>query len=85
MHKASTLLRNIKPDNIVQIKIIPVTEAEVKVIIMSLKPKYSTGYDEIPTKILKHCVHSIGKTLTYIYNCSLTTEIFPERCKFARV
>jgi hypothetical protein len=75
MDKASTLLRNIKLDSIVQIKIIP--EAEVKTIIMSLKPKNSTGYDKIPNKILKHCVHFITKPLTYIYNCSLTTGIFP--------
>jgi hypothetical protein len=52
---------------------------------MSLKPKNSTGYDGIPNKILKHCVHFVSKPLTYIYNCSLTTGIFPERCKFAIV
>jgi hypothetical protein len=66
-------------------EIIPVSEAEVKTIIMSLKPKNSTGYDGIPNKILKHCVHFISKPLTYIYNCSLTTGIFQERCKFAIV
>jgi hypothetical protein len=66
-------------------EIIPVSEAEVKTIIMSLKPKNSTGYDGIPNKILNHCVHSISKPLTYIFNCSLTTGIFPERCKFAIV
>jgi hypothetical protein len=64
---------------------IPVSEAEVKTIIMFLKPKYSTGYGGIPNKILKYCVHSISKPLTCIYNRSLTTGIFPERCKFAIV
>jgi hypothetical protein len=83
--KASTLLRNIKLDNIVQMKIIRVSEAEVKTTIMSLKPKNSTGYYGIPNKILKHCVHSVSKPLTYIYNYSLTIGIFPERCKFAIV
>jgi len=38
-------------------EIIPVSEAEVKTIIMSLKPKNSTGYNRITNKILKHCVH----------------------------
>jgi hypothetical protein len=85
MHKASTLLKNIQLHNIVQMKIIRVTEAEVNTIIMSLKPEHSTGYDGISNIILKHCVHSISKPLTYIYNCSLTTGIFPERCKFAIV
>ena len=67
MCRASLLLRNIKPDNIIQMETIPVSEAEVKAIIMSLKPKTSTGYDGIPSKILKHCVHSVSKPLTYIY------------------
>jgi hypothetical protein len=52
-YKASSLLRNIKLDNIVQMEIIPVSEAEVKTVIMSLK-KNSTGCDRIPNKILKH-------------------------------
>jgi len=68
-------------------EIIPVFESEVKTIILSLKPKNSTGYDRIPNKILKYCSHSISKPLTYtrIYNCPLTNGIFPERCKFAIV
>jgi hypothetical protein len=66
-------------------EIIPVSETELKTIIMSLKPKNSTEYEGISNKILKHCVHFISKTLTYIYNCSLTTRIFPESCKFAIV
>jgi hypothetical protein len=32
---------------------IPVPEAEVRTIILSLKPKNSTGYDGIPNKIKK--------------------------------
>ena len=64
---------------------IPDSEAEVKTIIMSLKPKISTGCDGIPNKILKYCVQSISKPLTYIYNHLLTIGIFPERCKFAIV
>lgn len=51
--KCLSLLRNIKFDNTVQMGTIPVLEAEVKTIIMSLKPKYTTGYDGIPNKILK--------------------------------
>jgi putative lipase involved disintegration of autophagic bodies len=77
------LLRNTEFDKIVHMETILVSEAET--IIMSLKPKNTTGYDGIPSKILKYCVHFISKPLTYIYNCSLTTGICPERCKFAMV
>jgi hypothetical protein len=83
--KASVLLKNLKLGNIVQMKTIPVSEAEVVSIIKYLKPKNTAGYDGISIKILKHFAHIISKPLTYIYNCSLTTGIFPERCKFAVV
>ena len=85
MRKASILLNNLKLGNIVQMKTIPVSEAEVNSIIKSLKPKNTSGYDGISSKILKPCAHLISKPLTYICNCSLTTGIFPERCKFAIV
>jgi hypothetical protein len=51
--KSLSLLRNIKFDNIVQMETIPVSEAEFKTILMSLKPKNTTGYNGIPSKILK--------------------------------
>ena len=66
-------------------KTIPVSEAEVNSIIKSLKSKNTAGYNGISRKILKQCAHLISKPLTYIYNYSLTTGIFPERCKFAIV
>jgi hypothetical protein len=66
-------------------KAIPVPDAEVINIIKSLTPKNKAEYDGISSKILKQCAHIISKTLTYICNCSLTTGIFPERCKLAIV
>jgi hypothetical protein len=83
--KASRLLDNPKLGNIVQMKTIPVSEAEVIKIIQSLKPKNTAGYDGISSKILQQCAHVISKTVTYIYYCSLNTGIFPERCKVAIV
>ena len=83
--KAATLLTNHKLENIAQMKIIPVTEAEIIGIIKSLKSKNTGGHDGISSKILKHCAHIISKPLTYICNMSLTTGIFPDRCKYAIV
>jgi len=65
------------------VEIIPVTEAEIKITITSLKSKNSTGYDGISNRILKHCVKSISKPLTHIFNNSLFTGIFPEICNSA--
>jgi hypothetical protein len=85
MGKASLLLNNLKLGNIVQMETIPVSKAEVVSIIKYLKPKDSAGYDGISIKILKHCAHITSKPLTYLYNCSLTSAICPERCKLAVV
>jgi len=66
-------------------KTIPVSEAEVISRIQSLMPKNTAGYDGISSKILKQCALIISKPLTYTHNCSLTTGIFPDRCKVAIV
>jgi hypothetical protein len=66
-------------------KTIPVSEAEAINIIKSLKPKNTAEYYGISSKILKQCATIISKPQNYIYNCSLTTGIFPERCKSAIV
>jgi hypothetical protein len=83
--KASILLSNLKLGNIAQMKIIPVSAAEVINIIKSLKPKCTAGYDGISSKIFKECAHIVSKPLPYVCNCSLNTGIFPERCKTAIV
>jgi hypothetical protein len=52
-------------------------------IIKSLKHKNSSGYDEIPTRILKLSAPYIISPLTYICNLILYTGIFPDRLKYA--
>jgi len=67
------------------INIIPITEAEIKGTVSSLTPKNSSGYDEITSKIIKSCASLISIPLSYIYNYSLHTAIFPDRLKMAVV
>jgi len=82
---AISFLKDSFPRNFPNINIIPITEAEIKSIISSLKPKNSSGYDEITSKIIKSCASIISLPLSYIYNYSLHTGIFPDRLKFAVV
>jgi hypothetical protein len=56
-----------------------------KCIIHSLKPKKSSGCDEIKSKILKACASLISHPLSYIYYHSLYTGIFPNCLKIAVV
>jgi hypothetical protein len=48
-----------------------------KKIIHYVKPKKSSGYDEITSEILKACASLISHPLSYIYSHSLYTGIFP--------
>jgi hypothetical protein len=56
---------------------------EVNRIIKSLQSKNSSGYDNIPIKILKMSASSILSSLTYICNKTLSTGEFPDRLKYA--
>jgi hypothetical protein len=66
-------------------KPIPVTEVEVINTITYFKRINASGYDGISSKILKHCIYLISKPFTYICNSSLTSGIYPDRCKYALV
>jgi hypothetical protein len=81
---ATSILKDLFPQNFSSIKIIPITENEIK----SLKqapPKKSSDYDEITSKILKACASRISHPLRYIYNHSLYTGIIPDHLKIAVV
>ena len=54
-------------------------------ILNNLKPKQSCGYDGISTKLLMTCKLEICKPLTLIINQSLSTGIFPDSLKVAKV
>ncbi|PNF22769.1 hypothetical protein B7P43_G06670 [Cryptotermes secundus] len=83
--EAIKLLNNLKYDNLPELKLIPVTEVEIKNILKTLKSKNSTGYDGISSRILKYSINQISKPLGHILNASLERGIFPDRMKFASV
>jgi hypothetical protein len=62
---------------------VPVTKGEIRGIINSMKPKTSSGYDGISTKILKLCGSQISRPLAFITDKSTKTGVFPERLKYA--
>ena len=63
----------------------PTDISEVKTIILNMKPKTSSGYDEISPKLLKQTQTSILVPLVHIANVSLTSGIFPQKMKCAKV
>ena len=55
-----SILRDSLPGNFPSIDIIPITEAKIQSIIHSQKPKKSSGYGKITSKILKACASVIS-------------------------
>ena len=62
-----------------------VTSESVEKIIQSLKPKSSSGHDEISTLLLKRISLLVSGPLTLMINQSLLTGIFPDKLKIAKV
>ena len=62
-----------------------ITEETTVKSLNNLKPKPSCGYDGISTKLLKTCKLDICKSVTLIINQTLSTGIFPDSLKVAKV
>jgi len=52
---------------------------------LSLKTKVSSGHDELSTKIMKKCIYTLCVLLTHVINLSLSTGVFPNQLKVAKV
>ena len=85
MYKVLQLLKVRDTNKLEDMKVVPVTEAEVINVIGSMQGKSSTGFDGISSKILKTCASIISKPLAFVFNSSLVLGTFPERCKYAIV
>jgi Notch-like protein len=68
-----------------QIQMASVTTKEIKEIIKSLPCKNSSGYDEIPLRILKISMPFITSPLTYLCNKSVSKGSFPARLKYSQI
>ena len=62
-----------------------INEEDVLKIIQKLKPKISFGHDGLSTVLLKFIANDIISILTLIINQSLTTGIFPDKLKIAKI
>ena len=58
---------------------------EIKKLLVSLKPKNSSGINEIPTTVLKTTPDNILYALTYVFNLSMLNGKFITSFKTAKV
>ena len=63
----------------------PITEIQVLQIIAKLVNSKATGLAGIPNRALKCCAEVITPSLTFIFNFSVITKIFPDDLKVAKV
>ena len=68
-----------------QLKFRHVTESHICKIISNMKPKTSSGHDEISNNLLKNIISVINVPLCLIINKSLDSGIFPDLMKLAKV
>ena len=62
-----------------------IAEVDIKKSLNNLKVSKATGVDGIPAKILKLSSNIISPSLTYIFNLSISTGIFVDDWKKAKV
>ena len=62
-----------------------VTEEELKRAFFSLKPKKTPGYDNINVNVVKKVYEELKSPLMQIFNLSLSTGIFPDKLKIAKL
>ena len=63
----------------------PTNANEVINIVSNFKNKDSFGYDNIPVSILKSSIYCIAEPISAIINSSMSTGVFPDALKIAKV
>ena len=75
----------IKHENGSTFELLGITEDDVFSMVSTLPSSKAMGYDRISPKLLKDSVYVITSSLTYIFNQSLLTCVFPNDLKVAIV
>jgi hypothetical protein len=84
--KVNTSFKSFMPKPMLHsIFLAPVSPSDVFNTTQKLKPKTSSGYDCISTKLLKATINEILEPLTHVINTSFETGIVPKDMKIAKV
>ena len=78
-------LKNISNEPSARVKFQPVSNSQVLQYLRNLKPGKSSGPCNLPTKLVKDAAEYISQPLCQIFNASLTSGVFPDIWKVARV
>ena len=79
------IVSELPPDTEQSLQITQTTYGEVNKIIQELHSDCSSGHDQIPVKLIKPVRDFVTSPLVHLMNTCITTSIFPELWKLARV
>ena len=65
--------------------ITPICPAKVLQLFLNLSDRKASGLDNISSKLLKVAAPVIATSITDLFNCSISTGVFPDEWKLARV
>ena len=74
--------KNVRPNSF---KLQPISDNFVNIELNNLNVNKSTGYDEIQGKFLRDGSTEIRGVITHLINLSITTNVFPDEFKFAKI
>ena len=63
----------------------PTCSEEIITITSTLKPKLSSGHDNVTNKLVKQIIDYIASPLSHIFNLSFSTGVFPADMKMGKV
>ena len=75
----------LKSSNLSSIYLFPTSFLELKRLIAEIKPKLSTGFDQIPPVVLRYLSDDALHALSYIFNLSLLQGKFPDAFKKTKI
>lgn len=78
-------LRNVPATHLHCFKFFEISEKNLIHTVQKLKPKRSTGYDDIPITVIKQNIHYLKQPFTYLVNMSLKKGVFPDCYKIAKI
>ena len=81
----SPLIECVKTKNNLDFTFQKVDLGQVESVIKGLNPKKATGYDKIPTKLVKAALPFLGPHVTALVNQCIETSSFPQPAKYADV
>lgn len=73
----------LKPEKNIEFR--QTTVSEVTSVVKKMENKNSSGYDDMPSKIIKDNIDILAEPLSYLFNACINQGIFPDQLKISKI